>query len=110
MTNNLNYSASPCGPRCFAPCLVFNHPRFGGWSLHGQVYFTFFFLSSSSLGLQSSNGIPVHSSMLSIHCILWFPLSSCSRYSALHDLFLQTISFFSHPKYDNFLLLIMYLC
>ena len=32
-------------------CLVFNHPRSEGWSLHGQVYSTFFCLSSSSIGL-----------------------------------------------------------
>src|SRR6218665_837294 len=48
-------------------CLVFNHPRSEGWSLHGQVYFTFFCLSSSSIS------IPVHFSLLSIHRILGFP-------------------------------------
>src|SRR6218665_2397163 len=35
-------------------CLVFNDPRSEGWSLHGQVYSTFFCLSSSSIGLQTA--------------------------------------------------------
>src|SRR6218665_547113 len=38
----------------FRTCLVFNHPRSKGWSLHGQVYSTFFCLSSSSIGLQTT--------------------------------------------------------
>ena len=66
---------------CNSSCLVFNHPRSEGWSLHGQVYSTSFCLSSSSIGLQTAFFHVVHP----MHP--WFPLFSCSRCSALHDFF-----------------------
>src|SRR6218665_3121788 len=54
-------------PQLGLSCLVVNHPRSEGCSLHGQVFFTFFCLSSSSIGFQTA-----FRSMLSIHRILGF--------------------------------------
>src|SRR6218665_152442 len=67
------------------------------------------FLLSLVFFNRSSNGIPVHSSMLSIHRILGFPcfLAPCVvpcmiSFSRQSPSFLITC-----PKYDNFLLLII---
>src|SRR6218665_2409216 len=80
---------------CRMSCLVFNHPRSEGWSLHGQVYSTSFCLSSSSICLQTAFRYilpccPSFASLVSL--IFLLPVYS----SALHDFFLQTISLFSH--------------
>src|SRR6218665_2998044 len=75
-----------------------------GWSLHGQVYSTFFCLSYSSIGFQMA-----FRSMLSIHCILGFLcLLAPGVVPCIISFSRQSPSFLiTCPKYDNFLLFIM---
>src|SRR6218665_374411 len=79
--------------------------RSEGWSLHGQVYSAFFCLVFFN---RSSNGIPVHSFMLTIHRILGFPCFLAPRVVHCMISFSRQSPFLiTCPKYDNFLLLIM---
>src|SRR6218665_2850785 len=86
--------------------LVFNHPPPACWSLHGQVYSTFFCLSPSSIGLQTAfrSILPCCPSISSlVPCFLVPGVVPC-----MISLSRQSLSFLiTCPKYGNFLLLIV---
>src|SRR6218665_141336 len=76
-------------------CLVFNHPHSEGWSLLGQIYSISFCFRPPSIVFQTTFQ-PIFPCCQSIAFLV--SLSSRSRCSAIHDLFLQTISFFRHGR------------